>query len=275
MTLRIGRIAYLNVAPYFHYLREEGFTGEIIAGVPAELNAMLADGFIDACPSSSYEYGLHAEDYLLLPGLSISSVGPVHSVLLFTPGPLSSLPGSDVVITGESATSINLLKILLQEFCGINDVTFTVPRGDVEEHLNAGKSALLIGDRALSAAQDCPEGYQMTDLGALWYHFTGLPFVFALWILRRDVVEKSMNLIQQLAAFLHQSRERAFSRLPEMACELSENSGFSASQLEEYWRGMSYELTDGHIEGLRLYFYLCHKHRLLETTPEFHFFPEK
>ena len=131
MTLRIGRIAYLNVAPYFHYLSEEGFCGEIISGVPSELNAMLADGSIDACPSSSFEYGLHADDYLLLPGHSISSFGPVHSVLLFTPGPLNGLSGEEIAITGESATSINLLKILLKEFCGIDDVSFVVPDGDV------------------------------------------------------------------------------------------------------------------------------------------------
>ena len=190
MTLRIGRIAYLNVAPYFHYLQQEGFVGETISGVPSELNAMLAEGSIDACPSSSYEYGLLADDYFLLPGHSISSVGPVHSVLLFTSGSITDLAGTEVAITGESATSINLLKILLSEFCGINDVSFRVPSGEVEELLNGGTSALLIGDRALAAAKDCPPGFQMTDLGALWYHFTGLPFVFALWILRRETVTK-------------------------------------------------------------------------------------
>ena len=100
MTLKIGRIAYLNVAPYFHYLTEQGFTGEVVAGVPSELNRMLAEGTIDACPSSSYEYGLHAEDYLLLPGHSISSIGPVHSVLLFTPGALDVLSGREIAITG-------------------------------------------------------------------------------------------------------------------------------------------------------------------------------
>ena len=99
MTLRIGRIAYLNVAPYFHYLREEGFTGEVVAGVPSALNAMLAEGSIDACPSSSYEYGLHAADYYLLPGHSISSIGPVHSVLLFTPGPLQALSGAEICVS--------------------------------------------------------------------------------------------------------------------------------------------------------------------------------
>ncbi len=273
MTLRIGRIAYLNVAPYFHYLHEEGFTGEVVAGVPSALNAMLAEGTIDACPSSSYEYGLHADDYFLLPGHSISSVGPVHSVLLFTPGPLATLSGTEIAITGESATSINLLKILLNEFCSVDNVSFLVPSGEVENLLKEGQSALLIGDRALDAAKNCPAHFQITDLGALWYHFTGLPFVFALWILRREAVTKFPDEISALANQLHESRNRAFSNLHEMATELSVKSGFTAGQLEEYWRGMSYDLSDGHVEGLKLYFTLCYKHGLLEKIPEFHFFP--
>lgn len=273
MTLRIGRIAYLNVAPYFHYLHEKGFVGEVVSGVPSALNAMLAEGRIDACPSSSFEYGLHADDYCLLPGHSISSIGPVHSVLLFTPGPLQVLSGAEVAITGESATSINLLKILLKEFCGIDDVVFKVPGSEIEELLNNGQSALLIGDRALMAAKTCPANFRMTDLGALWYHFTGMPFVFALWILRREAVAKFPDALSALAVQLHDSRQHAFRNLHEMATRLSGNCGFSAEQLEAYWRGMSYDLSDGHLEGLRLYFTLCHKHGLLDKIPDFHFFP--
>jgi len=275
MTLRIGRIAYLNVAPYFHFLQNTGFSGEITYGVPAELNAMLSDGLIDACPSSSYEYGLHADDYYLLPGHSISSVGPVHSVLLFTHGPLAELSGSEIAITGESATSINLLKIILKEFCSVNNVTFTVPRGKVEDCLENGQSSLLIGDRALTAATAPPEGCQVIDLGALWYHFTGLPFVFALWILRRDAVEKYPDAIAQLQSQLKEARSQAFARLSEIAIDLSQGTPFSSRTLEDYWRCMSYDLTDGHIEGLKMYFYLCHKHGLLERIPALHFFPEK
>jgi chorismate dehydratase len=274
MTLRIGRISYLNVAPYFHYLEQEGFSGEIVAGVPSELNSMLADGSIDACPSSSFEYGLHADDYYLLPGHSISSVGPVHSVLLFTPGPLATLPGTEVAITGESATSINLLIILLKEFCGIDDVSYSVPAGEVEDHLMQGQSALLIGDRALAAAKDCPAGFQITDLGALWYHFTGLPFVFALWILRREAAAKKIDALRELSGQLQRARQNAFGHLTEMATQLSEKTVFSAKQLEDYWRGMSYYLDGSHVEGLRLYFTLCYKHGLLEKIPEFYFFPE-
>ena len=275
MSLKIGRIAYLNVAPYFHYLTKQGFKGEIAAGVPSELNRMLAEGAIDACPSSSYEYGLRADDYLLLPGHSISSIGPVHSVLLFTQGSLNDLPGQEIAITGESATSINLLKILLMEFCRIGEVFFKVPDRPVEACLQDGQSVLLIGDRALDAARNCPPGVQITDLGALWYHFTGLPFVFALWILRREAVERCPVEVCALAEQLKASRDYAFEHLPEMAACLSSHTGFSAAHLEEYWRGISYDLTDGHVEGLRLYFALCHKHGLLDREPGFHFFAAK
>lgn len=272
MSLRIGRIAYLNVAPYFHYLASQGFSGEIVAGVPSELNRMLAEGTIDACPSSSFEYALRADDYLLLPGHSISSIGPVHSVLLFTPGALNDLSGQEIAITGESATSINLLKIMLMEFCRIGEVSFKVPERAVEACLQDGQSVLLIGDRALDAAQNCPPGFQITDLGALWYHFTGLPFVFALWILRKEVVEKCFVEVSALAQQLKASREYAFEHLPDMAACLSAHTGFSSAHLEGYWRGISYDLTDGHVEGLKLYFALCHKHGLLEREPGFHFF---
>ena len=132
----------------------------------------------------------------------------------------------------------------------------------------------MIGDRALAAATDVPEGCQVMDLGALWYHFTGLPFVFALWILRRTSVEKNPHEIKLLSSQLKESRDEAFNHLSEMAEDLSQGTPFSKQMLEDYWRGMSYDLTDGHLEGLKLYFYLCHKHGLLPKIPDFHFFPK-
>jgi chorismate dehydratase len=199
----------------------------------------------------------------------------VHSVLLFTPGPLQEMTGKEIAITGESATSINLLKIIFREFCGIRDVLFKVPVGQVEDLPGAGRSCLLIGDRALRAARSCPQGFQVTDLGALWHHFTGMPFVFALWILRRQAAAACPGEVARLADQLEKSRAHAFRCLPEMARELSAKTGFPASELEDYWRCMSYDLTAGHIEGLRLYFSLCHKHGLLSAVPELHFFPDR
>lgn len=271
MTLKIGRIAYLNVEPYFHYLEKQGFSGEIVRGVPSQLNKMLASGLIDACPSSSFEYALNSEDYLILPGQSISSVGAVQSVLLFSPEPIDNLSSQQVEITGESATSVNLLRVLLKEFLGIKEIVFKQTSCDVNVCIEEGRNVLLIGDRALVASRECPEKTVISDLGALWYDFTGLPFVFALWILRKEAVRKHTHAISKLALQIQSSRRYAFDHLTEMAIHFSLQSGFSVSQLEGYWRQMSYELSEKHLDGLRLFYVLCQKHGLLKGTPDFNF----
>ena len=144
MTLVVGHITYANCAPFFHHLADCGFAGRIVPGVPAELNGRLAAGSIDVSPSSSFEYARHWRDYLLLPGLSISAAGPVRSVLLFADRPPEALEGAEIALTGESATSVNLLRVLLREFYGLQRVRFAVPDGPVEPLVAAGRPALLI-----------------------------------------------------------------------------------------------------------------------------------
>ena len=85
--LTLGYISYLNCVPFFQYLRDQGYGGRLVPGVPSSLNRMLQLGELDASPSSSFEYALHAEKYCLLPDFSISSTGPVNSVLLFSSEP--------------------------------------------------------------------------------------------------------------------------------------------------------------------------------------------
>ena len=275
MSLKVGRIVYLNCPPYFHYLGDMGFTGEIIPGVPADLNRRLAAGEIDVCPSSSFEYALHSEDYCLLPNLSISSIGPVQSVLWFAPQDGSVLEGREVYLTGESATSVNLLKIVMKEFCRFEDVRYVVPEEPVEDLILRGESALLIGDRALRAAGHYDrDRLQILDLGTVWYQFTGLPFVFALWIARRDAALRMPDEMEMLTAQLQAARFMAFDRIDEMAAEVAPGTCLSSRDLKVYWQNMSYDLKPGHIRGLELFFQLCHKYDLLGNLPELHFFPE-
>lgn len=268
MTLAVGHIAYANCAPFFHHLRSSGFTGRIVDGVPSALNTLLACGTIDVSPSSSFEYALHWRDYLLLPGHSISSVGPVQSVLLFSPRDLVDLDGVEIALTGESATSVNLLQILLHELAGCRQVRCRVPEQPVEEIVAAGGHALLIGDRALRAGLNPPPGTRCYDLGALWYHLTGLPFVFALWIVRRDAAAAKPTELKSFAAQLQRSRDRAFADLEALANEAPERAWLGEERLLDYWRQMSYELDTFHRQGLELFFHLCHKHGLLGEVPE-------
>lgn len=271
MSLVVGHIAYTNCVPFFHHLRAAGFCGEIVSGVPAQLNQLLAAGKIDVSPSSSFEYARNWRDYLLLPGLSISTRGPVRSVLLFSPHPLTALEGAQIALTGESASSVHLLKILLQEFVGLEQVDYAVPDGQVEEVIAQGGSALLIGDRALKTARSYNGGV-IYDLGELWYRFTGLPFVFALWILRRESAAEKTLQVQDLLSQLEISQQRAFKDLAGLARSVPERSWMTEAGLVDYWLTMSYGLDQEQLRGLELFFRLCRKQNLLPDLPELNFF---
>jgi len=271
MAFRVGHITYANCIPWFHFLRESGFDGTIVDGVPARLNRLLADGEIDICPSSSIEYARHPDDYLLLPGHSISSIGPVESVLLFSPLPLSALNGVPIAITGESATSVALLQVLLKEFVRLDEVVCVIPELPVEELIARGEPALLIGDRALKMSGAGQPAENIIDLGALWYHFTGLPFVFALWIVRREVARHNAADISNFVAQLDSSRTRAFVDLDTVVLSAEEVKWMGEERLKHYLKKVSYDLEPQHVEGLSCFYALLEKHGLIASAPELEF----
>lgn len=274
MSLIVGHIKYINCAPFFHYLPECGFDGTIVDGVPAHLNHLLATGGVDVSPSSSFEYARNWREYLLLPDLSISACGPVRSVLLFSGRPIETLGGSDIALTGDSATSVNLLKIILGEFYDLRDCRYAVPEGPIEAVIAEGGSALLIGDRALRAAQQKAAPY-IYDLAELWLQHTGLPFVFALWILRRQASREKAEDVSTLHEQLKCSREWAFASLETLAKATPEREWMGEVGLIDYWNCMSYALDEVHLEGLRFYFHLCARHHLLDEEPELHFWGDQ
>jgi len=271
MTLSVGHITYANCAPFFVYLRQSGFAGSIVPGVPSQLNRLLSDGKIDVSPSSSFEYGRNWRDYLLLPGHSISSAGPVQSVLLFSPSPLDTLEGAEIALTGESATSVNLLYVLLKEYARLRDFTMKIPDDPVESLVAAGRPALLIGDRALKTALSAKDAF-IYDLGDLWHKHTGFPFVFALWIVRRASAEAMRTEVADLLRSLGVSRGKAFSSLETLAAMSPEKVWMGEENLVDYWRCMSYDLGVDHLEGLKLYYRFCVRHGLLSEEPQIRFF---
>lgn len=273
MQLKLGHIDYLNCVPLFHYLPSCGYNGMIFKGVPSQLNKMLAHGDIDISPSSSFAYGQHYHDYYLLPGHSISAFSQVHSVLFFSPVPLDQLQGQRIYITGDSATSVNLLRVILHEYYGWKQVLCEVPRQPIEQLLAQGKPVLLIGDRALKAGLDYGgPGCIKYDLAELWQQSTKLPFVFALWIVRRAIFNQLEIELLRLQQQLQQSRELAFDDLGKLA-QATCPDWIDAEQLVHYWRSMSYYLDAPQIDGLNYFFQLCVKYHYLPQMPQLNFAP--
>ena len=268
MTLLIGQIGYANCTPIFTSLKRNfdcsGY--RFISGVPADLNAMLDRGEIDLSPSSSFIYGQSPEKYYLLPGLSISSIGAVKSVFLFSRLPIEKLDKQPIGLTTESDTSVNLLKVILQKGYGFrNELQRTALT--LKEALHSFSALLMIGDAALRERMNS-HGLYVYDLGELWYELTGLPFVFALWIVTQEAVAGKLQEVKDLGARLLEAKRLAYEAYNEIAAGSEEQAWISRERLVDYWQTISYDLTAQHIEGVKRFFRFAAELRLLPREPE-------
>jgi len=261
MMLRLGNIDYSNCYP-IHGPVLEGSRPvwlEVVDGTPSDLNRRLAKGELDVAPGSSIELARHSREYRALRGLCIGSAGPVESIILATRSPLEELDGKTVALPTASATSRCLLRILLETRLGVRPVwvdydqrevdplvprpSSTAPGSDSSE----ADAALFIGDVALRRTRQPGEAH--VDLGAEWSSWTGLPFVYALWLvtdgaaLRTETGELHRLLLERRDAI-----ETDISTLTRLA---GARYGFPSSRLRSYWSRIRYDLDDGMLAGLR------------------------
>lgn len=261
--MRVGRIRYLNCAPVYGAVDRGVVTldAELVTGTPTVLNRGMSDGSIDISVVSAVEYAREAGKYLLLPDLAISCDGPVRSVMLFSTRPAEELEGTQVLVSRSSMTSVALLDLLFEHVWKVRP-TF-VP-GDAEAddlrreqapvaaRLVIGDAALMLRHRehpvAVAHGQHYPYVY---DLGLEWKRWTGLPFVFAVWVARREL---SVRSALQVHGALLESRDWGLTHLPQIATEATASCQLPASVITEYLAGLDYRLGLEYLEGLSEFF---------------------
>jgi chorismate dehydratase len=177
---RVGSVGYLNAVPLTRGLEEE-----VIFATPAKLAEMLQRDELDAGLVSVVEALFH-DRYDILDSIAIASLGEVRSVLLAHRKPLEQV--SEVYCDTASLTSVEMLRVLLAER-GLKPEFKPLPSYDFAA---LPDYALLIGDRALDLALGAHE-HEIWDLGAAWYEMTSLPFVYAVWALRRGVENSALR----------------------------------------------------------------------------------
>jgi len=244
--VKVGLIPYLNLYPLYFYLKDRGF--QFIRGVPTELNNLIRKGLIDISPSSSVEYLRRPEHYRLIPGHSISSSGEVRSIILFSRLPLEELKDKKILSTYHSGTSVLLLEIILKRFYNM-DFALEVTDIPLEKALEIADAYLLIGDDALRGLK-YSSGYYCYDLGLLWQNHTGLPFVYALWITKKELDEREFL---KFTEELDRAKDYALQNLKELALTLKGQSFLDTEEIVEYWKGLSYDFTPEHEKGLELF----------------------
>jgi chorismate dehydratase len=268
---RLGRIQYLNVLPiYFaleHIFQENGFL--LVRGTPAELNARMRRGEVPLGSISAMEYGRGARDYLLLPGLSISSRGPVGSVLLFSRVDFSRLEGRAVRVSEASASGAALLKVLMAKRFGVRPVYRQEPLGTGAA--NDISAVLAIGDEALALKAAGGWPYEL-DLGAAWQELTNLPFVFGVWAVRRDFAAAHPEAAAALHRLLLQSLDWGLKALPELSRLAAAPFGMSPSQILAYFQQLDYSLGPDHEAGLSTFFRYLAEMGELGAAPALEYF---
>lgn len=171
---RVGSVGYLNAVPL-----TRGLENEVIYATPARLAEMLRADELDAALVSVTEV-VSTDRYDVLDGIAIASMGEVKSVLLAHRCPLDQI--REIHCDPASLTSVQMLKVLLGERGlkpGFKPLASYEDAGDCE-------AVLLIGDPAIDFSR-CSHEHQLWDLGTAWQELTQLPFVYAVWALRKGV----------------------------------------------------------------------------------------
>jgi chorismate dehydratase len=245
-TIRIGAVNYLNTKPLIHDLEMLAPEAELILDVPSRLAEQLAAGQLDVALIPVIEY-FRAGNYTVLPGLSISSRGPVLSVTLFSRVPWTSI--RRVALDAGSRTSAALTQILLRKRYGVAPEILPLPLDARAEDVDAD-AVLLIGDRAMRA---CLPGFEHGfDLGQEWHDWTGLPFVYAFWAVRP---EAELGTVEEALQEARRRGRRQVGLIAEReAPGLGLNAGFCRRYLETL---LSFDLGPRELAGLRHYYELA------------------
>jgi len=241
--LRIGCVKYLNARPLIL-----GGPADVVLDHPSVLCAQLARGELDVALVSSFEF-LRNPIYRIVDGISISSDGPVYSVVVAHVGEISA--AEQIELDPAAETSGNLLRCLLSEFKLRPQFVATSTSS-----LAKVRARLLIGDQAVRFRQQHGNEFQFWDLGENWQKLVGVPFVYALWLLRPEVVDP-----KSVADRLRALRNKNLADIDNLiAAEKEFDRGFCGRYYREHLR---FSFGEREKKGLRTFQELCQKHDLL------------
>jgi chorismate dehydratase len=254
--IRIGKIKFTNVWPLFYYFPQQRpefrDSVQFEEQVPTQLNRAIAAGTIDMGPISSFAYGANYREYLLYPDMSVSAHGQVRSILLFHREPLERVAHSRVALPTTSATSVNLLKIILEKFYG-GSPSYTYAAPSLEDMMKEHDAALLIGDDAIRASWQ-NHGYLVTDLGEEWLRQTGQWMSFAVWAIRKDTADRYPELVKRVFGGFLESKRKSLDDPAGMIGEAVASIGGTESYWRHYFGGLCYDFGPKQWEGLQLYY---------------------
>ena len=266
-SVRVGCVKYFNARPLIR-----GWPGNVDFDHPSALCQRLAKGQLDVALVSSFEF-LRSPIYRIVHDVSISSDGPVYSVVVAHRGEFSNI--EEIELDPASVTAVNLLRCLLAELGLtprlIERSTGILPVGQAGVSPAVAKAAcvsaahLLIGDQAIAFRQKHAAEFQFWDLGEEWKKLTDLPFVYALWLIRPEVTDA-----KQVANRFRALRDENLASLDQLIADAVAGMGDPGSRkmngefLSRYYRKyLLFSFGEREKQGLQAFANLCAKQGVL------------
>lgn len=268
--IKLGEMSYINCMPLYYYLKSLN-KYSFIKGSPKELNSLMFKNEILSAPASFFEYSANPDKYDILP-FGISAFMEVQSVQLFSQEPVEFLDEKEIYLTGESASSSNLLKIIIAKYMNIKPIYKVLE--PLEPHYNL-PAKLLIGDTALYEYNSNlnSKKYSYTyDLSNIWGNLTGLPTVFGVWLVQKSTdTEALKELINDLVDFTTEFDYKSKYN------EIWESNNMDKQSLPKetifkYWDLIDFSIESAHLASMVQYNSDLCDFKLIQKSPKISMF---
>jgi len=262
IPFRLAASSYLNSAPLIWSFLNGSKRGHVdfVEAVPARCAQLLAEAKVEGALVPVIEYQRLASG-ALVPDVCVGSQKEVLSVVLVSKD--TELEQVRTVALDESSrTSATLVKVIFREFLD-HEPAWTTRSPDLDEMLEQNDAALIIGDPGMTFSRS---GLKVWDMASLWRKYTGLGFVFAMWMVRDEAVERA-RMVDFAGA-----RDEGVAHVEEIVAEYETKIPMPVSELRKYLtENILFRVDDSMKRGLQLYFELAFKHHLIETVKPLRF----
>jgi chorismate dehydratase len=209
---------------------------------------------------------------VLLPGICIAAAGPVYSVCCVANGELATLSGQTIACTKESATGRLLLRLICRRYHGF-DAGLAESDDPFAAYLQDGTPCLVIGDKAIDAAEQAPIG-AIWDLGLLWKELAGSGMVYAVWAVRRAYALAHPTRVQAVADALQASLAWGLERREAVIARAQATKPRAAGFYQTYYEALRFRFDDEARAALANFLGAAHEAGLLERAPALHYFDQ-
>lgn len=265
--MRIAASTYLNSAPLVYSFAHGSLRGHydfIGDAAPARCAALLSAGQCEIALIPVIEYQ-RMPGLRIIPDVAVAAKQRVRSVLLAARCPLEQV--RHVTLDTSSRTSQALVKILFAQRYGARPhFTERTPNAAAggANMLTASDAALIIGDPAMRLAAAADQlGLRIYDLAAEWRQLTGLPFVFAVWAVREDVLARTSGLVRDFIA----AKQEGVARLEQIAAAYADELNLPPDDLLDYLRhNVNYDLDEENRAGMQRFFTLAYEQGLIPAA---------